>query len=332
MSFLRKSIEHLAIHMDNDKLIVIESTIPPRTMREFIIPTLEQLTGKKAGVNFLISFCPERITPGNTLYEFGNNPRIIGADDEASYLASLSLFRNLTKGGLHRADTTTAEISKLAENTYRDINIAVANELAIICEHADVDVMDVIRIANTHPRVNIHKPGPGVGGPCLTKDPYLLITKNPFQRSIVKIARSINDSMPTHVVEVVVKAIKSNKSTGKRMKNLNVAILGVSYKADVSDTRYSPTEGIIIGLRAKGFSNITVHDPYSDRSYGAKYSSDLGSILSQADCVIIATGHSLYSSLRAHDFKTDCILMDAARILSWKEFTNTEITYLALGA
>ena len=336
MSFLKKALDSVARYLDSKKLIVIESTIPPKTMREFVIPNLEQLTGKKAGKDFLISFCPERIAPGNALYEFSNNPRVIGADDEDSYLASKSLFSKLTRGGLHRVDTATAEISKLAENTYRDINIALANELAIICEQNGVDVLDVISIANTHPRVSIHKPGPGVGGPCLPKDPYLLLMKNKADISLVKIARSINDAMPTHVVKTVVKLIESknieSKNNHQSKDNLSLAILGVSYKANVNDTRYSPTERIVSELMEMGFNNITVHDPYSTQAFGAKFSSDLNLILQRADCVIIATAHSEYSSLTSRDFRRDCIIMDAARILNKMEFMKNDVSYYALGA
>jgi UDP-N-acetyl-D-mannosaminuronic acid dehydrogenase len=327
MTFLKKAIEDVAKCLTKEKLIVIESTIPPTTMKEFVIPMIEQLSEKKAGIDFLISFCPERIAPGNALQEYINNARIIGANDEASYLATLSLFKNITKGSIYRADTTTAEISKLAENSYRDINIAFANELAIICEQSNADVMDVISLANTHPRVNIHKPGPGVGGPCLPKDPYLLITGKQFEQSIVKIARSINDSMPTHVVENLVRNIDSNK----KRKNLNIVVLGVSYKADVNDTRHSPTEGIILALRKEGFVNIVVHDPYSNESFGANFSADLHSVLREADCVIIATGHFIYSSLSTNDFKKGCIVMDAVRLLNKRNFVNSEVYYISIG-
>ena len=328
LTFLKKAIEDVAKYLTKEKLIIIESTIPPRTMKEFVIPMIEHLCEKKAGIDFLISFCPERITPGNALQEFINNARIIGANDESSYLATFSLFKNLTKGSIYRADTTTAEISKLAENSYRDINIAFANELAIICEQSNADVMDVISLANTHPRVNIHKPGPGVGGPCLPKDPYLLITREQFEPSIVKVARSINDSMPARVVDSLVRNIDFNK----KRKNLNVVVLGVSYKADVNDTRHSPTKGIILALRKEGFVNIVVHDPYSNESFGANFSADLHSVLREADCVIIATGHFIYSSLSTNDFKKGCIIMDAVRLLNERNFVNGEVSYISFGA
>ena len=328
MKFLKSAIEEVAKHLTAIKLIVIESTIPPKTMKDFIIPEMERRSKLKAGSGFLISFCPERISPGNALQEFIDNDRIIGANDELSYRTSLSLFKNLTNGIIHRADTTAAEIAKLAENSYRDINIAFANELAIICEQANTDVQDVIRLANSHPRVNIHNPGPGVGGPCLPKDPYLLIMGNNFDRSIVKIARSINDSMPFYVVDILMRTVRSQK---KGKEKLNVVILGVSYKSDVNDARFSPTRSIVLALKKEGFEDITLHDPYSDESFGVKFSFDLNSTLRNADCVIIATAHSIYSSLKSNDFKKGCIIIDAVRLLSKEVFLNSSSIYIALG-
>lgn len=329
MKFMDGAIESIANHLGKLKLIIIESTLPPRTMKEHIIPLLEGLSNKKAYVDFLISFCPERISPGNALQEFIKNDRIVGANDELSYRLTYSLFKNLTKGKIYRTDTTTAEITKLAENSYRDINIAFANELAIICEKSNSDVLDVIRLANTHPRVNIHRPGPGVGGPCLPKDPYLLIMGNDFEKSIVKTARSINDSMPMHVVNILVRTLHHRKLS---KDIVNVLILGISYKPDVNDTRYSPTRHIVLSLKKKGFQNITVHDPYTEDPLGSRFNPDLNSALAAADCVIVATGHTLYSSLNEKDFKKGCIIVDAVRLLKKDEFHDNSLIYIALGS
>jgi UDP-N-acetyl-D-mannosaminuronic acid dehydrogenase len=329
MKFLISAIEAVVKYLTTQKLIVVESTLPPGVMRSYIIPLIENLSKKRAGSDFLISFCPERISPGNALQEFNQNDRIIGANDDNSYLSTLALFKNITNGKIHRTDTTTAEISKLAENSYRDINIAFANELAIICEQSDTDVQDVIRLANTHPRVNIHKPGPGVGGPCLPKDPYLLIMGKNFDKSIVKTARWINDHMPSHIVDILMRNLHSNKIS---KDNLSVLILGISYKPGVNDTRYSPTRSIVSALKKQGFQNITLHDPFTDDTLGVKFNSDLNSVLDGADCVIIATAHSIYSSLSTKDFKKDCIIVDAVRLLNKADFLGGGLTYLALGA
>lgn len=328
MSFLEQAIRNIANNLTTEKLIVIESTVPPLTMKEFIIPMIEKLSRKSVGKHFLISFCPERIAPGNALEEFAKNSRIIGANDDASYDATLALFKHVSTGALQRADTTAAEMAKLAENTYRDTNIALANELAIICEQSATDVAEVIRLANTHPRVNIHQPGPGVGGPCLPKDPYLLIAKEHIEHSLVRTARTINDLMPGHVVDVITHYIESNG----RSKQSSFGVLGVSYKPNVEDTRYSPTKGIIIALKEKGYVDLCVHDPYTSDSFGARYNPDLSSILIDSDCVIIATAHTVYSTLKSEQFKKGSIIMDSVRILNRNDFKSKDITYLALGA
>lgn len=329
MSYLNTAITSISEYLDVVKLIIIESSIPPGTTKGHIIPLIERLSNKRAYADFLISFCPERIAPGNALKEFVENDRIVGVNDDQSYSLTHSLFMDLTRGKIYRTDTTTAEITKLAENSYRDINIAFANELAIICEKSNSDVKDVIKLANTHPRVNIHRPGPGVGGPCLPKDPYLLIMGNDLEKSIVKTARWINDSMPTHIVDILVSTLISNNLN---KNSVNVLILGISYKPDVNDSRYSPTKDIVVGLKNEGIKNIAVHDPFTDDPLGAKFNHDLNSALSMADCVIVSTGHTVYSSLNANDFKEGCIIVDAARSLDKERFECERLTYIALGS
>ena len=187
----------------------------------------------------------------------------------------------------------------------------------------------MIRLANSHPRVNIHNPGPGVGGPCLPKDPYLLIMGKNFDKSIVKTARWVNDSMPSHIVDILMKTLHSSKIS---TDNLNVLILGISYKPDVNDTRYSPTRSIVLSLKKQGFQNLTLHDPFTEDTLGVKFNSDLNSVLGAAVCVIIATAHSIYSSLSMKDFKKDCIIADTVRFLNKDDFLNNRLTYIAPGA
>ena len=190
LSYLKKSMTELARKMNFKKLVIVESSIPPMTMKEFIIPLIENLSSKKTPKDFLIAYCPERILPGSALKEMANNTRLIGVSNEDSYAAALSLYRHVSGDRIIRTSFTAAEVAKLAENSYRDVNIAFANELAIICGDLEVDVLDVIRLANTHPRVFIHLPGSGVGGPCLPKDPYFLISKSNLQSSLIRTARS----------------------------------------------------------------------------------------------------------------------------------------------
>ena len=327
LTALNNAVTNVANKLNRVKLVIIEITIPPRTMKDFVIPKLEMVSGKKSGVDFLVSFCPERISPGNALKEFLTNDRLIGAEDSASSEATFEFLSRLTTGKVFQTDTTTAEVSKLAENSSRDVNIAFANELALICEINQADVSQVIKLANTHPRVNIHTPGPGVGGPCLPKDPYLLLTNFKTQNSLIRTARAINDKMPDHVVNLILKKMSANDLG----RDFNLLILGCSYKPNVNDTRNSPTEIIISRLREKGITDISVHDPYTSETFGAKPTLDLYHSLSESRCVIIATAHSDYSRLQPGMFKENSIIFDAVRLLDKAGFTNSGRDYISIG-
>jgi UDP-N-acetyl-D-mannosaminuronic acid dehydrogenase len=329
LSYLKDALTEISNLLDKQKLIIIESTIPPNTIKYVLIPHLENKSGKKAGEDFLMSYCPERISPGNALIEFTNNARIIGADDADTLNLTNLFLRNITKGEIMLSKSTTAEISKLAENSFRDLNIAFANELAIICEKAGADVLEVIRLANTHPRVNIHLPGPGVGGPCLTKDPYLLIQDNALDSSLIKLARITNDSMPDHIIRTLLKALEGNSN----FEQFNILLLGIAYKPGVNDTRKSPTIDIISKLKEHGMVNIFVHDPFASESFGAiMVTEGIDSALNNFDCVITVTAHPQYKELDKSLFKESCIIVDAARIFENDYFNNTKIRYLPLGS
>jgi UDP-N-acetyl-D-mannosaminuronic acid dehydrogenase len=329
LSYLKNALTEISVLLNKPKLVIIESTVPPNTIRDIMVPHLENISGKKAGRDFLLSYCPERISPGNSLSEFTNNSRIIGADDEDSLKLTNLFLKNITKGKILLSDSRAAELSKLAENSFRDLNIAFANELAIICEQSGADVLDVIRLANSHPRVNIHFPGAGVGGPCLTKDPYMLIQGKVIDSSLIRLARITNDSMPNHVVKTLLKVLNSNPG----IDNYKILILGVAYKPGVNDTRRSPTIDIIDKLKENNMRNIFVHDPFVAESFGAtRISGDLSSELKEFDCIITVTAHAEYKEFDKTLFKDSCIIVDAARIFQSNEFENTSMTYLPLGS
>ena len=175
LSFLNSIFKIIGSTIKSEKLIIIESTIPPGTSRR-IAQMIEQLSGLRCGKDFWFSYCPERLTPGNSVTELYNNEKLIGGIDQHSAILAKNLYSHIIQSNILLTDIVNAELSKLSENTFRAVNIAFANELALICEQYEADVMDVIKLANTHPRVNIHIPGCGVGGPCLPKDPHLLLS------------------------------------------------------------------------------------------------------------------------------------------------------------
>jgi UDP-N-acetyl-D-mannosaminuronic acid dehydrogenase len=229
-------------------------------------------------------------------------------------------------------DAPTAEIAKLAENTYRDVNIAFANQLALICEQHGVDATEVIKLANTHPKVNIHTPGPGVGGPCLPKDPYLLThMTTPRTLDMIRTARRINDQMPKHIIRQTIRALQR---TGKNPENSRVAILGTAYKADMGDSRGSSSKPIIRGLMELG-AKVKVYDPHCKEAFGAQKAQSLEDAVRDADCIIVVTDHTRFKYLNLRRIKTlmgtNPTIIDGRRIVNPREAESVGFSYYGVG-
>ena len=248
-------------------LVILESTVPPRTTCGLLREWLET-SGLRAGVDFHLAHCPERVLPGNLLVELVTNDRIIGGLDAASAEAAAELYRSFVVGELVQTDATTAELVKLMENTNRDVNIALANEFALIAERIGVDVWDAIGLAGRHPRVRFLRPGPGVGGHCIAVDPWFVVEVAPEVARLISTAREVNDAMPTHVVDLVRNAVG-------QLEGAVLVALGRTYKADVTDERESPAIKVIDALRRAG-AEVREHDamirhdkPVADLAEGA---------------------------------------------------------------
>jgi UDP-N-acetyl-D-mannosaminuronic acid dehydrogenase len=331
LSFLRDALRNVAKNMKKQMIIAVCSTVPPGTMQEKIKPLLESLSGLIADTDFYLAYVPERISPGKALKEFVESPRLVGGIGPNSTKIAAELFRTVCKK-IVETDATSAEIAKTAENTFRDVNIAFANQLALICEQYDADITKVIQLANTHPRVNVHTPGPGVGGPCLTKDPYLLIHQfKTTDIDLKKSATKINDSMPTHIVKLTLKALESS---GKDIKKSKIAILGTAYKANVADSRFSPSEQIIQKLKELGIENIA-YDPHGADTFGAKKATSLFECVKDADCLIIATDHTEFKNLNLNEIKQwmneKPAIVDGRRIISSTETEKHGFIYYGIG-
>jgi len=331
LSFLKKALRDVGRGCHEGMLIVVSSTVPPGTMLNLAKPVLEELSGLRVESDFYLAYVPERIAPGRALKEFVESPRLIGGIGPNSTKVASELFKTVCREVIE-TDAATAEVAKLAENTFRDVNIAFANQLALICEHYGVDVKKVIELANTHPRVAIHTPGPGVGGPCLPKDPYLLISGiKPSKHDIVKVARRINDSMPEHVVEMTLLALKD---AGKDVKKVKVAVLGTAYKADVADPRLSPAEPIIQRLLHLG-AKVTTYDPHCKESFGAEKASSLSEAVRSADCIIIVTDHTEFKKTDLQMLKSvageNAIIIDARRMFDPNTVKSFGFKYYGLG-
>lgn len=314
----------------DDKLIIIESSIPPGTMENLVLPYLQRKN--KVGQNCWATFVPERLAPGQAFSEIRTTPRVIGYVDKESAELTKLLYKTLVTAEIFLTPVKVAEISKLVENTYRDVNVALANEVGLICERYGIDFLDLQKVCNSHPRVNLLNAGPGVGGPCLPKDPYLLLNPAGLEKidsKIIHYARKINDSMPEHVVEIAKMALHK---FAKSLENSKVAVLGVTYKANVSDTRLTPAKPIVLHL-VLHCPEVFVYDPKSEESFGAK-SSDLWETISGADILIIITDHDEFKNLDLHEIKAKMntpIIVDTRRIFDNKKAEDMGISYYAVG-
>jgi UDP-N-acetyl-D-mannosaminuronic acid dehydrogenase len=271
--------------LEKGNLVVLESTSPPRTTIDILIPILEK-SGMKAGKDFHVAYSPERVLPGQILRELIENARVIGGIDETSALIGKSLYQIFVKGEIIITTSTTAEMVKLMENTYRDVNIAIANEFARLADRFGVDVWEAIEIANLHPRVNILRPGPGVGGHCISVDPWFLVEAAPDITPLIHTARKVNDAQPAHVVDLVERILGS-------LVDKNIAVLGLAYKPDVDDLRESPAVEVAGKLVNKG-AHVTAYEPFKkDFVYpGVSMAATLEEAVKEADMLVLLVNHT----------------------------------------
>lgn len=268
--------------------IVIESTVSPGTIDKFVRPTIQE-AGFDIGVDVHLAHAPERIIPGNMVHELRYNNRTIGADDARIGNQIKTLYTCFCKGEIAVTDIRTAEMTKVVENTFRDINIAFANELSKICRSGGLDVHEIIRIANKHPRVNILQPGPGVGGHCISVDPWFLVGDYPELARLIRNARETNDSMPEFVLSRASEIMKANN-----IANLSqVGIYGLTYKEDVDDVRESPTLQMLESMeRHLATGTVRVYDPWVERDIVPHQVHSLEDFLDGLKMVIVMVGHS----------------------------------------
>lgn len=287
LTYLVQATKAVLEKVQNGNLIIVESTIPPRTINDVVVPLLEEL-GWKVGVDIYLAHCPERVLPGRILIELVENNRIVGGINEASTEKAVEVYSTFVKGELLRTAALSAEMSKLMENTYRDVNIALANELVKISEKLGIDALEVIDLANQHPRVNLHLPGPGVGGHCLAVDPYFIIEKAPEEAQLIANARSINNSMPDFVVQQVRNRVRDTDS--------KIAVLGLTYKGNIDDVRESPAMDIVSKLLEEGYT-LGVHDPHVGQERVEFKISSFEDAVENAECILVLTDHNEFKEL-----------------------------------
>ncbi len=281
-SAVEAAIESICPFLQPGNLVILESTVPPRTCRDVVKRLIEKHTGLAVPNEVLVAHCPERILPGDIFQEIVNNDRLIGGMDERSAQAAATLYAAFVKGKLHITDDVSAELSKLMENTYRDVNIALANEFAQICDLIGVNVHEVIGFANKHPRVNILNPGIGVGGHCIPVDPWFIKEVAPYNSRIISMARVVNDEMPHRIAKQIRVAVK-------KIADPLIVCVGATYKRNCEDLRESPATEIVHelledGYRVKHLDALVSKLSYSSLAEAAK-GADLIAILVQHDQV-----------------------------------------------
>jgi len=297
--------------------VILESTVPPGTSEHLILPILQNNGIKK----IFFAHCPERAIPGKTLEEMVHNDRIIGGIDEESTDKVKALYSSFVKGNIYLTDAKTAEFVKLMENTFRDINIALANEFALLAEEANINVWEAITLANKHPRVNILKPGPGVGGHCIAVDPMFLAEKSSKAR-IVTLARDINSGMPIHVVKMIHEMTKG-------ISHPTITLLGLAYKGNVDDVRESPAFKIKKIAENDGMV-VRVYDPLV--RYYPENSLSLEDATKNSDCLVLVTDHDIFKEIDPKKLSVrHKNIIDTRNILSHKVWRDTGYKVKILG-
>jgi UDP-N-acetyl-D-mannosaminuronic acid dehydrogenase len=285
LSFVKQAAKDINKVIKSGNLVVVESTVPPGAAEKIVLPILKS---NRKNLEIYLSHAPERAIPGKTLKEMSRNDRIVGGINEQSARLTKEIYSSFVKGKIYTTSATTAEFVKLTENSFRDINIAFANELAKICDEIGINIWEAIKLANLHPRVNIHLPGPGVGGHCLAVDPWFLIRRGSNGAKFIKLARNINDSMPNYTISCVSRLLRG-------IKKPTITVLGAAYKANVDDWRESPALRVIKIAQKKGWQ-VKVHDPYVT-DFPFKIEKGFNEAVKDSDCLVLITNHDFYKEV-----------------------------------
>lgn len=297
LKYVDSATDMISPFLEEGALVILESTSPVGTterMADRIYASRPELKGK-----IHVAYCPERVLPGNVIHELENNDRSIGGIDEESTEKAIEFYAHFVKGQLHATNARTAEMCKLVENSYRDTNIAFANELSMICEKAGISVWELIKLANKHPRVNILIPGTGVGGHCIAVDPWFIVNDFPEEAKIIRTAREVNNYKTEWVIERVVNtALKFELDNGRKPK---VACMGLAFKPDIDDLRESPAIHVVDALQSKDLDLVIVEPNIEEHSKYSLNTTEEG--LEQADIIVFLVGHRDFKKLELNDSK-----------------------------
>jgi UDP-N-acetyl-D-mannosaminuronic acid dehydrogenase len=308
-------------------LVIVESTVAPGTIDHVVRPLLETVSGRRVNSDFYLGACPERVMPGKLLANLRSMSRVCGGCTPATAQAMVSLYQTIVDGDLDPADAVTAEMVKTAENAYRDVQIAFANEVALICEAAGADVWRVRELVNKSPWRQMHLPGAGVGGHCIPKDPWLLAygAGGRVPVRLIPAARAVNDGMPLHMADITVEALRS---TGCHPDDARVAVLGYAYLEESDDARHSPSMALIARLSEFGVK-VVIHDPWVPA-----YQGDLNARVQGCDAAIIMVAHRAYCQLDLAELRKALrtpLLVDGRHVFNEVQATAAGFHYFGLG-
>jgi len=328
MAAVTSATEAIIPVLRKGNLVVLESTSPPRTTLELVGPILAR-SGLQAGRDFHLAYSPERVLPGQILRELIENARVIGGITPESAKAGADLYSIFVKGEIIQTDATTAEMVKLMENTYRDVNIAIANEFARLADKFGVDIWEAIPLANRHPRVKILNPGPGVGGHCISVDPWFLVESAPELTPLIYTSRKVNDAQPEYVVNLVKRAL--GPLNGK-----TIAALGLAYKPDVDDLRESPAVEVVHLLQAEG-AKVKAWEPFKPDAElkNITMAGDVDNAIQGADAILLLVRHTEFTRLKPSEIaaKTKArTIIDTVNTWNVKELQNAGFKVIKLGA
>jgi UDP-N-acetyl-D-mannosaminuronic acid dehydrogenase len=325
---LRVALKSLGPVMKNGSLVIIESTIAPGTMAEVVLPLLEQYSGRKVDQDFYLGNCPERVMPGKLLKNLKTVSRVVGGNTTETAETMISLYQHIVQADLDAADCVTAELVKTAENAYRDVQIAFANEVALICEAVGGDVWKVRELVNKSPMRQMHLPGAGVGGHCIPKDPWLLaygVKDKNVPLRLIPASRAINDSMPLHVVVLVEEALAAS---GRKVSDARVLVLGYAYLEDSDDIRNSPSIALVKRLRELG-TEVAIHDPYV-----ADYKGDLLTLAMNVDAIVVMIAHRNYKMVKLSEISAVMrtpLLIDSRAVYTKAQAEQAGFRYTGVG-
>ncbi len=304
LSYVEAATRAITPFLREGNLVILESTSPVGTT-EFIEKTIVAARPELAG-KVHTAHCPERVLPGHILRELVDNDRIIGGSTKAAVAKARELYKTFCNGAILETDSRTAELSKLVENSFRDVNIAFANELSLVCDHLGVNVWETIALANRHPRVNILQPGPGVGGHCIAVDPWFIVSSAPAQAKLIKTAREVNDAKPHWVIDKV-------KAKAERFKSPVIGCLGLTFKANIDDLRESPSLDIVRDLIAQNVGQVLACDPNVAADKIDIPLHDLKHVMKTADILLLLVDHEEFKSIDPDTIK-DKIVIDTRGI------------------